>query len=345
MHSPRRQRVIDAIRHVRPDRTPKGDLAIEPKLLGALAKAGGFTGENPQHRRLAALRHLNADLAHVHEYPVQAIGTDGEGRPVFRGAFGEEFACAEYGHTLVRRALSEPAEAFDYVAPSLELATTADLDFFRKESDLFVSAQIGGPLSQMDWTLGLEEMMIWCLTDTDAMVAYARAMMEFEVGRALRFLDHGADMILIADDMAYNTGPFLPEACMEPLAWPFYADMIRRIKAHRDVPVFLHTDGDIRTLLDKIVGCGFDGLQSLQPSAGMDIEAVKKQYGDRLCLMGNLDLNRLMPFGTPAEITAEVHRLCRTIGADGGFILSTCNILVDAIPLDNAVAMYRATED
>jgi uroporphyrinogen decarboxylase len=345
MLSAHQQRVIDAIGHIRPDRIPKGDLAIEARLLNALATAAGFQGDDPRQRRLAALRYLNADLAHVHEYPMQLIGTDDQGRPVYRGAFGEEFACGEYGHTLTRRALTDPSEAFDYVGPSLDMTTTADLDFFRQESDLFVSAQVGGPLSQMDWTLGMEDMMIWCLTDTEAMAAYARKIIEFEIGRAKRFLDHGAEMILIADDMAFNSGPFLPAAIMEKLAWPFYVEMIRRIKAHRDVPVFLHTDGDIRTLMDKIAACGFDGLQSLQPSAGMDIAAVKQQYGARLCLMGNLDLNRLMPFGTPAEIAEQVRWLCRTIGADGGFILSTCNILIDAIPLENAVAMYRAAED
>ena len=88
-------------------------------------------------------------------------------------------------------------------------------------------------------------------------------------------------------------------------------------------------------MLDNIVACGFDGLQSLQPSAGMDIAAVKKQYGHQLCLMGNLDLNRLMPFG-PGGVVEQVHWLCRTVGVDGGFILSTCNILIDAIPLENA---------
>ena len=339
-----RERVAAAIRHARPDRTPKGDLAIEPRLQRALAGAGGYWGSDPMAGRLAALRHLDADIAHVHEYPVQSIGSDGEGRPVFRGAFGEEFACGEYGHTLIRRALAEPGEAFDYIAPSLDLATTSTLEFFRRESDLFVSAQVGGPISSLDWTLGMEDMMVWCLTDEDAMIAFARKMVEFEIGRACWFLDRGADLILIADDIAFNSGPFLPAASMEKLAWPFYRDMIRRIKAHRDVPVFLHTDGDIRSMLHEIVECGFDGIQSLQPSAGMDIVAVKRQYGDRLCLMGNLDLDRLMPFGSPDEITAEVRRLCREIGHDGGFILSTCNILIDAIPIENALAMYRAAE-
>ena len=339
-----RERMITTLSHHRPDRTPKGDLAIEPKLEKALAASAGFTGDQPLPRRLAALCALEADLAHVHEYPVEAIGTDESGRPIFRGAFGEEFACGEYGHSLTKRALAEPGDAFAYTAPSLDIATTSALEFFRRESDLFVSAQIGGPVSSLDWSLGMEDMLVWSLTDQDAMAVFAKKLMEFEIGRACRFLDRGADLILIADDIAFNTGPLLPAETMEALAWPFYADMIRRIKAHRDVPVFLHTDGDIRTLLDKIVACGFDGIQSIQPSAGMDIVAVKKQYGDRLCLMGNLDLDRLMPFGTPAEIDTEVRRLCRTVGHDGGFILSTCNILIDAIPLENALAMYRAAE-
>jgi uroporphyrinogen decarboxylase len=345
MKSPHQQRVRDALSRVRPDRTPKGDLGVESKLERALAAAGGYNGDDPHQLRLAALRHLNADLAHLHEHPVTQIGTDLDGLPVFRGAFGEEFACGQYGHRLIRPSLAEAEAAFDYAAPSPDLATTGALDFFKAESDLFVSVQIGGPVSLLDWTLGMENMMVWSLTDTEAMVAYARKLMEFEIGRAQRFLDHGADMILLADDMAFNSGPLLPPASMEKLAWPFYADIIRRIKAHRDVPVFLHTDGDIRTLLDQIVACGFDGLQSLQPSAGMDIADVKRRYGHRLCLWGNLDLNRLLPFGTPAEVAEQTRWLCRNIGHDGGFILSSCNILIDAIPPENAVAMYRAAEE
>ena len=149
---------------------------------------------------------------------------------------------------------------------------------------------------------------------------------------------------MIADDIAYNRGLFLPPRLMERLVYPFYQAAICEIKAHRDVPVFLHTDGDIRAALDNIVDCGFDGLQSLQPSAGMDIAEVKRRYGDTLCLMGNLDLDRLMPFGTPEEIETQVRWLCESIGPGGGFILSTCNILINAIPPQNALAMSRAAE-
>ncbi len=339
-----RERVLCAIGHSRPDRTPKGDLAIEPKLAEALAKAGGYAEEDPNARQLAALRFLDADIAHVHDYPVQALGGDAQGRPAFRGAFREEFAVTDYGHALVKAALAAPSEAFDYAAPSPDLFTTEKIDFFRREQDLFVSAQVGGPISSLQWALGMENMMVWCLTDPEAMCTFAWKLIEFEIHRACRFLDRGADAILIADDIAHNTGPFLRPATMERFGWPFYREMICRIKAHRDVPVLLHTDGDVRSQLPLIVGCGFDGLQSLQPSAHMDILAVKQHYGHQLCLWGNLDLDRLMTFGTPEEVAEQTRWLCRNIGIEGGFILSTCNILIDAIPFENAVAMYRAAE-
>lgn len=341
----RRERTFCAIRHQRPDRVPKGDLAIEGRLMAALADMGGYVGNDPLARRLTAHQFLNADLVHIHEYPVSFLGNDAAGRPVYRGAFGEEFACVEYGHQLVKAAIADPSEAFDYTAPCPDIATYQQLEFFKRESDFFLSAQVMGPVSSLDWTLNMEDMLVWCLTDEAAMVALARKMTDFEVERAKGFLDRGADMILIADDIAYNSGPFLPPRSMERIAWPFYSDMIRRIKAHREVPVFFHTDGNINSLLPHIVACGFDGLQSIQPSAGMDIAAVKQSYGQRLCLMGNLDLDRLMTFGRPEEVAAQARWLCDTIGRDGGFILSTCNILIDAIPPANALAMYRAAEN
>lgn len=233
---------------------------------------------------MAALRFLDADIAQVHDYPVQPIGNDPQCRPLYQGAFGEEFALGEYGHALIKPALSDASEAFDYRMPSTELFTSEKITFFRREQDLFISAQVGGQISNMAWALGMENMMVWCLTEPEAMLAFANQMAEFEVLRASYFLDHEADAILIADDIAYNRGPSVRPQTMERFARLFYEGIIGRIKARRHVPVFLHTDGDIRTLLPQIADCGFDGLQSLQPSANVDILAVKRQYGNCLCL-------------------------------------------------------------
>ena len=63
------------------------------------------------------------------------------------------------------------------------------------------------------------------------------------------------------------------------------------MKAARDlgVPVFFHSDGKVESMLPLIKDAGFDGLQCIEPAAGMDIGKVKSEYGKDLCLMGNID--------------------------------------------------------
>jgi len=337
-----KRRILDAIGHRRPDRTPCGDLAITNDLLRALIGDAAQAELSPRERLGKVWTQLDADLVNVHQFPMRQVGRTDAGLPIFRSVLGDEHVITEGSSHLHRAALDDIAEAKDYQVPDPATCLTDDLDWWVARGVLFTFAQIMGPISALDWMLGTEDYLVWCMTNTQDVLGLSEKVVEYELSRARTFLDHGADAILIADDMAYNTGMFLPPAIMDELAWPIYKDMIRRIKQHRDVPVFLHTDGDIRSALPRIVECGFDGLHSLQPSASMDIEQVKRDYGDKLCLMGNLDLDRLMPFGSPDEVTAEARRLCETIGSDGGFILSTCNILIGAIPPENVRAMYRA---
>jgi len=339
-----KQRVTAAIEHRRPDRVPKGDLAIESGLLRALIGAEAFDRLGPNERLGEVWRLLDADLVNVHQFPMRRVGQTDDGLPVFRSVLGDEHVITEGSSHLHKAAIADIAEADDYAPPDPASCLTGTLDWFVANSDLFVFAQIMGPISALDWMLGTEDYLVWCMTDTPRVRLLSEKVIGCELSRAMTFLDRGADAILIADDIAYNRGLFLPPTIMAQLAWPIYHRMIGRIKAHRDVPVFLHTDGDIRTALGDIVACGFDGLHSLQPSAGIDIAQVKRDFGRRLCLMGNLDLDRLMPFAAPGQVQAQVRWLCEAIGRDGGFILSTCNSLIDAIPPENVLAMYGAVD-
>ena len=338
------ERVLAAIAHRQPDRAPKGELGIAPRLRDRLVEGTPAQGGSVFERELEARRVLDMDLINIHEYPMMEIGTTGDGCTLYRGAFGEVFADNGTTTRLVRKAIEDIEECDHYAVPADPPPTTALLDYARAHSDLFCMAQINGPISALTWMQGLEDLFETSMTCLDRVVEIAKVAVEYELDRAMRFLDHGCDAILIGEDIAYNRGLLFPPSVMDRLAWPIYADMISRIKAHRNVPVFMHTDGDVNAALGSIVNCGFDGLQSLQPSANMDIVKVKQTYGDRLCLMGNLDLDRLLPYGTPEAVAAETRRIVRACNVGGGFILSSCNVLTEAVPPENALAMYRAAE-
>jgi len=295
-------------------------------------------------RLLAACRRLGSDLVNLHQFPMQQVGETDSGVPICRSVLGDEHVMLPGSCRLHRPALADIAEAASYEPPDPATCLTGALDWFVAQSDLFTFAQIMGPVSSLDWMLGTEDFLVYCMTDTRLTRLLMEKVAGYETARARTFLDHGADAIMMTDDIAYNRGLFLPPRIMAELVWPLYQAMVREIKGHREVPVFLHTDGDIRTALPDIAACGFDGLHSLQPSAGVDIGKVKREYGDRLCLMGNLDIDYLMPFAAPAEVARQARWLCESIGRDGGYILATCNILTDAIPVENVLAMYGAAE-
>ena len=82
-------------------------------------------------------------------------------------------------------------------------------------------------------------------------------------------------------------------------------DMVRRSGKR----VLSHCCGNVREIVPDLIEAGLDVLQSIQAEA-MDPYALKAEFGGSLCLWGGLGTQRLVPFGTPGAIRAEVRRLC-----------------------------------
>ena len=74
----------------------------------------------------------------------------------------------------------------------------------------------------------------------------------------------------------------------------------------------------------------------------MDIEVVKAKYGERLCLVGNIDLHYTLTRGTPEEVTDEVRRRIDIVGKGGGYMISSANTITSYCKLENVWAMVEA---
>ena len=339
----KKERMLAALHHQPVDRIPRGELGIEGGFIEAFA-ANGPANMSALQKQVYVREQLGMDYINIHEFPRKLLRYSEDGYPIYESPYGDVFKETPYSFQMLKAAVEDIEDADTYETAPLSVATAHLLDYYRDNTDLFLMCQVNGPVGGVDWALGMEDYMCYCMTDPDLVAKMAEKIVDFEIGRAKLFLDHGADAILIADDMAFNSGLLLPPRIMEEVGYPFYEKMIREIKAYKDVPVILHTDGYIYDALRRIVECGFDGLQSIQPSAGMDIARVKEIVGDKLCLIGNVDLNYLLPFGTPEEVDAEVKKLVEIAGPVG-FVLSTCNIITDAVPVANAKAMYHFDQE
>ena len=166
---------------------------------------------------------------------------------------------------------------------------------------------------------------------------------EFTAACYNSYMDAGAEVFIESGDLAYHTGPMMSPKKFTELLQPAYK-IITDTVHERGCKIVLHTDGQITPLLDFIVGCGFDGLQSLEPTAGVDLALVKKKVGDKLCLMGNIDVAHVLTYGTKQEVYDAVKYAIKTAGPGGGFIVSAAN-MHPAIKVQNLRWMIEATHE
>lgn len=136
--------------------------------------------------------------------------------------------------------------------------------------------------------------------------------------------DAGVAGAVYSDDMAYRSGPMLNPRLMDEL----YGDSLRRITATAHslgMKMVVHTDGMVYPLLDWFASCGFDGVHSLEPTAGVELSRAKEMVGDRLCLIGNLDITHTLVDASRQEVCAAVREAVRDAGRGGGYILAPTN--------------------
>ena len=105
--------------------------------------------------------------------------------------------------------------------------------------------------------------------------------------------------------------------------------------------VFYHTDGASEALIQPLIDCGIDVLNPIQHACpGMETARLKKKYGNRVIFHGGVDNQRVLPFGSPDDVRAEVRMLLATLGGGKeGFICCSCHNVQAGTPLENVLAM------
>lgn len=148
------------------------------------------------------------------------------------------------------------------------------------------------------------------------------------------------DFLWIMDDLAWNKGPFMSPKVFREFFLPHMKEVAKTIKK----PWVFHSDGNISPILDDLMELEMDALHPIQPDV-MDIGEIKKKYGDRLCIIGNIDLHYTLTRGSPEEVDSEVKERILTAGPGGGYIISSAMTLADYCKTENVYAMSKAIQD
>jgi uroporphyrinogen decarboxylase len=150
------------------------------------------------------------------------------------------------------------------------------------------------------------------------------------------------DILCTGDDFGAQNATLISPTMWDSFVQEGFRDYIA-LGHHFGTHVMHHSCGSVHALLPRMIDCGLDILQSIQPeAAGMNPGDLKRHYGSRISFQGGVSIQSILPHGTPDAIRRHVLRLLAEMAPGGGYIAGTShNIQVDT-PLPNIEALYRS---
>lgn len=188
-----------------------------------------------------------------------------------------------------------------------------------------------------------EMFLIKIFEEPEIVKALVRMSVDTNLALAKEAAARGIKVIYTGDDYAYNSGPIFSPIKFREI---FYPELKRVVTGYKELGLHIikHTDGNIMPILDMIIDAGFDCLDPIDPIAGMDLAQIKKDYGSRICLKGNVDCSATLSFKSRQEVIEETKRCLKNAMDGGGYILSSSNSIHSAVKPENYAAMIETVK-
>jgi uroporphyrinogen decarboxylase len=142
------------------------------------------------------------------------------------------------------------------------------------------------------------------------------------------------------DDVAGQDGMLFSPKLFEKLYLPLYREMIDNAR-QRGLLFGWHVCGSVHQVLPMMIDAGIDVFDVVQTSArGMQLEEVHRRYGDKVCIHGGLDVQKVLNESTPERVRREVRKIKELWGDRGGVIMAPSHETLPDTPVENVLAIY-----
>jgi uroporphyrinogen decarboxylase len=199
---------------------------------------------------------------------------------------------------------------------------------------------------------GFEQLLMDLALDPE----FASALMSKMVDLALAYLEMGLKACgkylqcvrFAGDDMGQQSGMLMsPKTFREVIKPQFsrYYQSARELidQVNPEIKIMAHTDGDVYPIIPDYIEMGLDVLNPVQPYVkDMEHDKLKAEFGDRLAFHAAIDIQRVMPFGTPDDVKSEAIKTMKALGPGGGYILAPTHYLQADVPPENVIALRDA---
>jgi len=219
-----------------------------------------------------------------------------------------------------------------------------------QETDYALVGLFGGHIFAAAQLLrGMENFMCDLVADP----TFAQALMDTLAEAHMAEFEHYLEavgpylqVIHVADDLGAQNGPQISPELFRRLVRPPMARLYRFIKQRTQAKLFLHSCGSVYRLIPDLIEMGVDILNPVQVSAAdMDTARLKREFGRDLVFWGGgCDTQRVLPFGTPAQVRAEVKRRLADLGPEG-LVFAQVHNIQPGVPPQNLDALWAAARE
>jgi len=193
-----------------------------------------------------------------------------------------------------------------------------------------------GPFTAGFMAMGFERFFLRLVDDPVFVHRLLEARTEWCIAMYQKATSLGAEVLVLGDDAGHGAGPMI-----SPRMWrEFILSHHRCIVDALEVPMIWHSDGNVEALLPMAIEVGFVGIHGLEPGAGMDLVKIKREFGQDLVLIGNVDVRVL--FGSDLEaVRREVDRCIEQGAPGGGYMIASCNSIFEGMNPAAVAEMFR----
>ncbi|MGN1099578.1 MAG: uroporphyrinogen decarboxylase family protein, partial [Christensenellales bacterium] len=232
-------------------------------------------------------------------------------------------------------------------------------DFFR-EDNLHVAEEIKslksrniasvGDMQMTIWEQawymrGMMELMVDMMSDSECAKYHFDRILDIAMKKAVFFAECGADILFIGDDVGMQSTIMMSLELYREWIKPRLIKLVKAVKSvNPDIIIMYHSCGYIEPFIEDWIEVGIDVLNPLQPEC-MDFAEIYKRYGGRISFYGTIGTQKLMPFGTPEEVKAEVRRNRELAREKGGLLIAPTHMLEPEVPWANVEAYMEALNE
>jgi uroporphyrinogen decarboxylase len=345
------ERVLATLERRPTDRTPV-DVWLTPEVLSDLQMHVGIQDELKLYQALGLDKIVWIFPGYNAEKydPNESDGQDPWGVPMKKVVSGKavymEFGTPPLGE------MEEPEELADYLLwPDPDKFNYAAARAQAKKAREHGFATIGPWISFFEvycHMRGMENALMDVVAEPEFIEATLDRIESIQTRMLERFLSELGDLcdiVFISDDMGTQESQLISVD-----AWVHHfkprmrrwTDIIHR----HGKKVLFHTDGAARQFIPHLIESGIDILNPIQHICpGMEREGLKKDFGDQVIFHGGVENQHILPFGTVEEVRKETETCLRTLGRNGGYIVSSCHNIQAGSPVENVLAMIETVRN